>query len=473
MRSVTTRGGCQGKLILLGKALLKAKAKRDTASEAAVQTLLQSQSHSSSHPALLRHSLHRYNNALPTPRRIEAVMEEGMGRGVVSLVDVDKGQQLSSLPSICLMERTPESAAAGMGVCYYCLLHYRDRSALHVCPKCSVTWCDVCSARHIHPLECGCLVSMQRQTLAPETVSHLRLASRLYIIQKANPALLTPNERAVLQATLPISSAASTPASERHKTDTARILRSLYPGMSELEAYRLVSMAGCNRWELGSNNSGDTITALTPYSALCNHTCRPNAEVTLHATPGAGVLAQLRAIRPIKAGDPVSVSYFNRLSPPEVRERMGLEWGVDCGCSACAAYDTFTAGGYGSSLSHVARMQALLLPCGVCTRCKGPSAPLGSARKAKWMCLDCGLRSGCPVQAKSLPRTKQGNYCTNRPYTRYKWMHPHCAPYIAALRRDPGGGAITTRHIELVEEWNGDSAELDNTRKESLMRGGG
>ena len=77
--------------------------------------------------------------------------------------------------------------------------------------------------------------------------------------------------------------------------------------------------------------------ALFPLAALCNHSCLPNAAV--HYDNVAGVL-RVRALRDIRPGDEVTISYID-LGTGYVgarrRELLKQSFGFVCQCAACMA----------------------------------------------------------------------------------------------------------------------------------------
>ena len=72
---------------------------------------------------------------------------------------------------------------------------------------------------------------------------------------------------------------------------------------------------------------------LYPVLALCNHSCWPNCAVMFE-----GRVASLRALRPIRKGEELSISYIELALPTSERRRM-LQDGYcfHCQCSRCCA----------------------------------------------------------------------------------------------------------------------------------------
>jgi hypothetical protein len=85
--------------------------------------------------------------------------------------------------------------------------------------------------------------------------------------------------------------------------------------------------------------------ALFARGSLISHSCRPNANYSSHATPGK---QRHTAIRPIAAGDEVTVSYgvgsgdkstLWATSTPERRQHLLATKGFVCGCQRCTEPD--------------------------------------------------------------------------------------------------------------------------------------
>ena len=71
--------------------------------------------------------------------------------------------------------------------------------------------------------------------------------------------------------------------------------------------------------------------ALYDLASYINHSCVPNSYKVF-----VGDILLLRAIRPIKAGEELTISYVN-LQEQKRREYLKKTWGIDCRCPLCAA----------------------------------------------------------------------------------------------------------------------------------------
>lgn len=71
--------------------------------------------------------------------------------------------------------------------------------------------------------------------------------------------------------------------------------------------------------------------ALYDLASYINHSCLPNSYKVF-----IGDILLLRAIRPIKAGEELTLSYVN-LQEQKRRQYLKKTWGIDCRCPLCAA----------------------------------------------------------------------------------------------------------------------------------------
>jgi hypothetical protein len=70
-----------------------------------------------------------------------------------------------------------------------------------------------------------------------------------------------------------------------------------------------------------------------PLSSLPNHSCQPNATITF-----AGPTLSLRALRPLKEGEEITLSYIDSTQPTPLRQSaLRDRWFFTCACALCAA----------------------------------------------------------------------------------------------------------------------------------------
>lgn len=93
-----------------------------------------------------------------------------------------------------------------------------------------------------------------------------------------------------------------------------------------------------NILEVCSTGLADGMCGLYEHVACANHSCQPNAALR----PDADGVMRFLAIRPVAAGDEVTISYLaegDLLWPTSWRRRRLKRWAFDCNCPRCAAPD--------------------------------------------------------------------------------------------------------------------------------------
>ncbi|TRM58110.1 hypothetical protein BD626DRAFT_512816 [Schizophyllum amplum] len=73
--------------------------------------------------------------------------------------------------------------------------------------------------------------------------------------------------------------------------------------------------------------------ALNEDISRANHSCRPNAKYTFHRPSFS---SRLRAVRDIKAGEEICISYVPLNGPCAQRQGHLAPYGFNCSCAACA-----------------------------------------------------------------------------------------------------------------------------------------
>ncbi|KAM9779556.1 N-lysine methyltransferase SMYD2-B-like isoform 2-T3 [Syngnathus typhle] len=102
-----------------------------------------------------------------------------------------------------------------------------------------------------------------------------------------------------------------------------------FPDSKELLS--LFSQVSCNGFTIEDEELSQVGTAIYPDVALLNHSCVPNAIVTFK-----GRDAEVRAVRDMKAGDEVLISYIDLLYPTDDRnERLRESYYFTCDCEEC------------------------------------------------------------------------------------------------------------------------------------------
>ncbi|BDA42915.1 probable histone-lysine N-methyltransferase Smyd1 at C-terminar half [Coccomyxa sp. Obi] len=97
----------------------------------------------------------------------------------------------------------------------------------------------------------------------------------------------------------------------------------------------LAAIINNNAHGVGAANSANTDSALGLYPALSmlNHSCLPNCVFA-----SCGTDMQVRAIRPVAAGEQLTVAYINLMEPRSIRARLLMETKhFACACERCSA----------------------------------------------------------------------------------------------------------------------------------------
>merc|ERR1719383_1297051 len=99
----------------------------------------------------------------------------------------------------------------------------------------------------------------------------------------------------------------------------------------------MLSILYSNVFEFSFPNH-DFLCCLFPNLSIFNHSCDPNCQVEF-AQNQTGFYGSVRALRPIKAGEPLTISYFGNqnLDPVTEKRRDSIrqERHFTCFCSRC------------------------------------------------------------------------------------------------------------------------------------------
>ncbi|GIQ83820.1 hypothetical protein KIPB_005202 [Kipferlia bialata] len=472
-RAETLKTGTGAKL---SKAITKCAKRQEQQAKATIAPLLSSSDAycKTLSDEVLRATLPICNLSLPHPQPVVAAMDGYKGRSLLATTPCKAGEVVCDLPAILLLRGEQYRNSPH---CNHCL----RKVSLSRCPRCNLGYCASCSNKPLHKAECRLLEGVKLR----KTSATMRAAIRLMALERMSPKDLSASEAGVLQAALPLCKyreeggvphALGEPVSGL-VTDLANSLQGAVPCLSHREAGRYAHTALLSHYELQDRFIGDLV-GLCPFVCLANHHCRPTAEPAIEREEGGGLRLQLKCLRDISAGDHVSLAYANFMPSPNRRERMRRDWGFECDCWACEAFDEFTQAACGvcasaiPRISHEARMEALMQPCAVCTGCHGPVAPVSGLSDAVWVCLDCGEQRPTPPESVSHPRVGGLNalFVTNTHGIDHldqdstlsnEWMHPLCFPYILVQREDPHKlASLTDPQLSHLSHWWGESAYL-------------
>lgn len=114
-------------------------------------------------------------------------------------------------------------------------------------------------------------------------------------------------------------------------------------GFTKDELWRLLRIVEVNTFETPTAD-GRRLVELLLTTSRVNHSCSPNALRGPGAEAGT---VEVRAIRPLAAGEEISISYVDEevlMSPmPARRERLFGRWQFQCQCKRCATPDRLRA----------------------------------------------------------------------------------------------------------------------------------
>ncbi|XP_061742294.1 N-lysine methyltransferase SMYD2-like isoform X2 [Nerophis ophidion] len=183
----------------------------------------------------------------------------------------------------------------------------------------------------MHKLECSAMVAFGEKWCPSETC---RLVARILARKK------TPKERCSSEKILPIEEMQShvedvdNEKREENQADVARLHQFYsknldFPDSKELLS--LFSQVSCNGFTIEDEELFHMGTAVYPDLALINHSCLPSVIVTY-----SGTRADVRAVKDMKPGDEVLISYIDLLYPTDDRnQRLRESYYFTCDCQEC------------------------------------------------------------------------------------------------------------------------------------------
>ena len=110
--------------------------------------------------------------------------------------------------------------------------------------------------------------------------------------------------------------------------------------VSVMELQKLPQIVEYNRWEV--EYRGRKGICLFPEASYFNHQCSPNVEIAILHDSIKGFTLVATAIKPIKSGEELFISYMPDNNLPLSRLQLALRkrWGFDCSCIVCRARST-------------------------------------------------------------------------------------------------------------------------------------
>ncbi|KAM4713023.1 N-lysine methyltransferase SMYD2-like isoform 1-T1 [Anableps anableps] len=253
----------------------------------------------------------------------------GKGRGLRVTKPFKVGELLFSSPPYSYVLSVEERGS-------YCEFCFTRKEGLARCGKCKKAF--YCNAKcqkgdwAMHKLECSAMNAFGENWCPSDTT---RLVAR--ILAKKQKMM---KERCVSEKILLIEELQShledqdNEKRERTDTDIAALHR-FYPKHLELPDHKdlltLFSQVACNGFTIEDDELSHIGTAVYPDVALINHSCLPSVIVTYNATS-----AEVRAVKDMKPGDEVLISYIDLLYPTDDRNNRLREcYYFTCDCLEC------------------------------------------------------------------------------------------------------------------------------------------
>ncbi|XP_034555100.1 N-lysine methyltransferase SMYD2-B isoform X2 [Notolabrus celidotus] len=219
--------------------------------------------------------------------------------------------------------------------CLHSINKYTRKEGLARCGKCKKTF--YCNAKcqkadwAMHKLECSAITAFGENWCPTEMA---RLVARILAKKK------TQKERCASEKILSIEEMQSheedvdNEKREMTELDVAGLHRYFSKHLELLghkELLTLFSQVACNGFTIEDDELSHIGTAVYPDVALINHSCLPSVIVTYKGTS-----AEIRAVKDMKPGDEVLISYIDLLYPTDDRNnRLRESYYFSCDCKEC------------------------------------------------------------------------------------------------------------------------------------------
>ncbi|XP_061889911.1 N-lysine methyltransferase SMYD2-A-like [Entelurus aequoreus] len=259
---------------------------------------------------------------------VERFDSAGKGRGLRVTRAFKVGELLFSSPAYTYVLSAREKG----GYCEFC---FNRKENLARCGKCKKAYyCNVKCQKGdwaMHKLECSAMVAFREKWCPSETS---RLVARILARKK------TQKERCSSEKILPIEEMQShvedvdNEKREENQADVARLHQFYSKNLDFPDAKELLSLfsqVSCNGFTIEDDELFHMGTAVYPDLALINHSCLPSVIVTYN-----GTRAEVRAVKDMKPGDEVLISYIDLLYPTDDRnKRLRESYYFTCDCQEC------------------------------------------------------------------------------------------------------------------------------------------
>ncbi|KAJ5666982.1 hypothetical protein N7462_011391 [Penicillium macrosclerotiorum] len=265
-------------------------------------------------------------------RTVSCPAPNGMGNGLFATTDIKTGEDVlhAKTPFVAVLDssRLEDTCAACFGK-----KQMESGAELKACTGCRVVkYCDrACQSKDwkfAHSQECSIFQKLKPQVLPNNARAILRMvlrtkkgkytAQELDIFSNLDAHLEEIQE---IQAHLDRIYLSSKAVKNYSETDLSEETVMTYAAKLDLNSFNLTT-AMYDRIGL----------YLHPYAALMNHSCDYNSTVGFD-----GEELFVKAIRPIKKGEQIFISYIDTTTPNEVRRKeLSERYFFDCQCPKCA-----------------------------------------------------------------------------------------------------------------------------------------
>ncbi|OAA55029.1 SET domain protein [Niveomyces insectorum RCEF 264] len=115
----------------------------------------------------------------------------------------------------------------------------------------------------------------------------------------------------------------------------ARFLNLSTHSATETYDERVTKILATNAFDIDGDDDGEYgLFVVFPEVSRLNHDCRPNADYHYDYDT---LTQHVHAVRPIAAGEEITVSYMDLIKPRQQRvDKLQSTWGFQCGCSLCS-----------------------------------------------------------------------------------------------------------------------------------------
>ena len=240
--------------------------------------------------------------------------------------------------------------------CSVCLSY---NTTVHLCESCGMPVCAACScdpqSSTIHARECSAIARVRAAANDGQDTTKVR--SLIRMIAQGGESIQMPDDVLALQENFEVETEdvkASLCAAAKDALDAM--------GMSCTDAAQsqlalLAARIHCNEiavsrpwaWNQGQSCSmavlglgEDTYgVGMWPTLSFCNHSCSPNAHVSFVGSSDRAIGSpeiELRALKPLRDGEPITISYIPLYAPAmERRAQLHRSYHFECACERCAS----------------------------------------------------------------------------------------------------------------------------------------